>query len=280
MIKDLKVRQFSVLWFVELWERYAFYSFQALFMLFITASHISESQGYLVFGIFASLIYITPTIGGYLSDKYIGVKNALVIGAVFLLLGYIILASSTSLSHVSWALSLIIVGNGLFKPAPTSLISRIFDDNPSQSHSAFTLYYMGVNIGSFLAIAFTPIIAKYTNYSYAFIVCVIGMFLAISNYLWRAKLLSNISSDLPPMTMKIKLFISLACLAQLFICYGLFQVTDISLYLIISLCILTFVYMLVDAKNTNDVKETILQIIGVILVIEAVIYFIVYSQMF
>lgn len=95
MIKDLKVRQFSVLWFIELWERYAFYSFQALFMLFITANHISESQGYLIFGIFASLIYITPTIGGYLSDKVIGIKNALIIGALFLLFGYLILALSS-----------------------------------------------------------------------------------------------------------------------------------------------------------------------------------------
>ena len=89
---------------------------------------------------------------------------------------------SSNLNNVSWALSLIIVGNGLFTPAPTSLISRIFNDNPAQSHSAFTLYYMGVNIGSFLAIVFTPIIAKYTNYSYAFIICVIGMILALSNY--------------------------------------------------------------------------------------------------
>ncbi|MED7819145.1 MULTISPECIES: peptide MFS transporter [unclassified Francisella] len=280
MIKDIKVRQFSVLWFIELWERYAFYSFQALFMLFITASHISESQGYLIFGIFASLIYITPTIGGYLSDKYIGVKNALVIGAIFLLLGYIVLAVSTDLSHVNWALSLIIVGNGLFKPTPTSLISKIFNDNPSQSHSAFTVYYMGVNIGGFLAIAFTPIIAKYTSYSYAFIICVIGMFLAISNYFWRAKLLKGVGSDTPSMTTKVKMLISLICLAQLLICYGLFQVTDISLYLIIILCILTFIYMLNDARNACDRKETILQVIGVILVIEAVIYFIVYSQMF
>ena len=84
---------------------------------------------------------------------------------------------------------MIIVGNGLFKPAPTSLISRIFNDNPAQSHSAFTLYYMRVNIGSFPAIAFTPIIAKYTNYSYAVITFVIGMILALSNYVWRARFL-------------------------------------------------------------------------------------------
>ncbi|AIT09636.1 alkaline phosphatase [Candidatus Francisella endociliophora] len=280
MIKDLKVRQFSVLWFVELWERYAFYSFQALFMLFITASHISESQGYLIFGIFASLIYITPTIGGYLSDKYIGIKKALLIGAIFLLFGYIILAIATDLRHVSWALSLIIVGNGLFKPAPTALISKIFNDNPSQSHSAFTLYYMGVNIGSFLAIAFTPIIAQYTSYSYAFIVCAIGMILAITNYVWRASLLKDIACDVPPMSARSKFWIALACLAQLLVCYALFQVTDISLYLIISVCILTFIYMINDAKKASDLKEKVLQVIGVILVVEAIIYFIVYSQMF
>ncbi|KFJ42557.1 MFS transporter [Francisella philomiragia] len=280
MIKDIKVRQFSVLWFIELWERYAFYSFQALFMLFITASHISESQGYLIFGIFASLIYITPTIGGYISDKVIGIKNALVTGATLLLLGYVVLAMSNDLKHISWALSLIIVGNGLFKPAPTALISKIFNDNPAQSHSAFTLYYMGVNIGSFLAIAFTPIIAKYTSYSYAFIICVIGMILALSNYAWRARLLKDIEPENKKITNKTKALVSLVCLLQIAICYALFQMTDISLYLIIVVCLLTFLYMLNDAKNTSSKKEKILQIIGVILVIEAVIYFIIYNQMF
>ncbi|MGX9894142.1 hypothetical protein [Francisella orientalis] len=70
-------------------------------MLFITTSHISESQGYLIFGIFASLIYIMPTIGGYISDKVIGIKNALVIGAILLLLGYVVLAMSNDLKHIS-----------------------------------------------------------------------------------------------------------------------------------------------------------------------------------
>lgn len=139
---------------------------------------------------------------------------------------------------------------------------------------------MGVNIGSFLAIAFTPIIAKYANYSYAFIICVIGMILALSNYAWRARILRDLESDAIPINIKTKGLIFVICLAQVLICYGLFQITDISLYLIIAVCLLTFVYMLNDAKNTANLKEKILQIVGVVLVVEAIIYFIVYSQMF
>ncbi|WP_231138692.1 POT-type proton-dependent oligopeptide transporter [Francisella orientalis] len=142
-------------------------------------------------------------------------------------------------------------------------MSKIFNDNPAQSHSAFT-----------------PIIAKYTSYSYAFIICVIGMILALSNYAWRARLLKDIEPENKKITNKTKALVSLQCLLQIAICYALFQMTDISLYLIIVVCLLTFLYMLNDAENTSSKKEKILQIIGVILVIEAVIYFIIYNQMF
>lgn len=265
-----------------MWERYAFYSFQALFLLFITAEHISEDQAYLIFGIFAALLYLTPTIGGYIADKFIGIKRALLIGGVLLFIGYAILASSHSLAQISWALSFIIVGNGLFKPAPTALISKIFSNDASSSHSAFTLYYMGVNIGSFLGIAITPIIAQHTGYSNAFWVSVIGMIVALLNYTIRASLLKDINGahDTKPLTKNAALLIGAVCIIQIVICYLLFQVTDVSFYLIIALCIIMFIYMLIDSMKLENKKERFMQVIGILLVIEAIVYFVIYNQMF
>ncbi|WP_119342791.1 peptide MFS transporter [Facilibium subflavum] len=282
MSTSIKKRQFGVIWFVELWERYAFYSFQSLFLLFITAEHLNESQGYLIFGVFAALLYMTPTLGGYIADKALGIKRALTTGAILLLIGYILLALSNSLSSISWALSFIIVGNGLFKPTPTALISKIFNKSASNSHSAFTIYYMGVNIGSFLGIAITPIIAKHTGYSSAFWVATLGMIIALLNYRLRISLLKSINGeyDKKPLKPRVVLGVGAAILCQIVLSYLLFQIDDISFYLIIIFCIIMFMYMLRDALKLNNVHQKIMQIIGILLVIEAIVYFIVYNQMF
>ena len=282
MDKSIKKRQFAVVWFVEVWERYAFYGFQSLFLLFITSERISESEAYLIFGIFAALLYLTPTIGGYIADKYIGIKRALITGGILLFIGYALLALSDSLNTVFWALSFIITGNGLFKPTPTALISKIFNKNDASTHSAFTLYYMGVNIGSFLGIAIVPIIAKYTNYANAFWISVLGMIVALLNYTLRAKLLNNINGECDGKAISLKkaTAVGLAVIIQILICYQLFQISDISFYLIIGFCLVMFVYMFKDALRLQNRKQRFTQIVGIILVFEAVVYFIVYNQMF
>lgn len=280
--KNLSKRQFGVIWFMELWERYAFYGFQSLFLLFITAEHLDESKAYLIFGIFAALLYLTPTIGGYIADKYIGIKRALVVGGIMLFIGYGILALTHNLNNVMWALSFIIVGNGFFKPAPTALISKIFSNNAASSNSAFTLYYMGVNIGSFLGIAITPIIAEHTGYSAAFGISVLGMIVSLLNYALRYQLLKYVNGerDGEHINLKIITMIILGSLIQILICYCLFQITDVSFYLIMALCIVMFIYMLQDAMKVTDSKVRFMQIIGVLLIIEAVVYFVIYNQMF
>jgi len=279
---NIKKRQFGVIWFVELWERYAFYGFQSLFVLFMASEHISEEKTYMIFGIFAALLYLTPTIGGFIADKYIGIKRSLVTGGVILFIGYAILSLSTSLNMILWSLSFIIVGNGLFKPAPTALISRVFGNNANSSHSAFTLYYMGVNIGSFLGIAITPIVAKYTAFTIAFSISVVGMIAALANYWIRYDLLRDVKGEMDSQPLDFKLcgVIIIVSLVQLIICYTLFHAQDISFYLILGLCVLLFVYMLLDAINMKDPQQRIMQIIGIILVAEAIAYFVIYNQMF
>ena len=149
---------------------------------------------------------------------------------------------------ISWALSFIIMGNGLFKPAPTALISKIFTKSPAKSHAAFTIYYMGVNIGSFLGIVITPIIAKYSGYSSAFWISVLGIIVALLNYKIRSGLLKEVnnSCDLKPINLKTISAIILFAIIQLFICFALFQMADISFYLILALCVITFAYMFKD----------------------------------
>jgi proton-dependent oligopeptide transporter, POT family len=282
MISGIKKRQFGLIFFVELWERWAFYGFQSLFILFITYKHLDETQAYLMFGVFAALLYLTPTIGGYIADKYLGIKRALIIGGLLMLAGYIFLSFAQSMNQTVLALSFIIVGNGLFKPTPSALVSKIFNDNPTVSHSAFTLYYMAINIGSFFGIAITPMVAMYTSFSLSFLISVIGMVIALTNFAWRYSILKDVNGekDLIPITFKVVFWTLFISAIQIALCYLLFKITDISFYLIIALCIIAVFYMLFDALKVKNYKEKVMQIIGIFLVIEAVIYFIVYNQMF
>ena len=281
LLDELKDRRFLVIWFIEIWERYAFYGFQSLFLIFITSEGIDEERGYLIFGIFNSLLYLTPTIGGFMVDRYIGAKKSLLIGAIILMIGYGSLSLFNNMNTIMWSLSCIIVGNGLFKPSPSALISKMFTKKKNLN-SAFTIFYMSINIGSFVGIIVSPIIANKMGFSLAFGSSVLGIFLALCNYKIRFSCLKeiNTSMDGKKLNYYLKYKISLIIIAQLILFFLLFQIPDISFYLIIFTCIGIFLYMLIDSLNMKSRIGRISQILGILLIAEAILYFTVYNQMF
>jgi len=279
---SLKRKQFGVICFVEMWERYAFYGFQTLFMLFLTSQHMSESQGYLIFGIFSGLLWILPTFGGALADKVIGVKRALIVGGLLLATGYLLLAFSDSMQTFMLALAFIVTGNGIFKPAPSALVSLIFNKDATQSKSAFTLYYMAVNVGSTVGGIVGPYIALYSSYKAAFFVAFVGMLLSLGNLFLRLKLLKEVNGlkDNAPLSIKIAIITVAFSVVSIVVCYILLNLEDITPYVIVVVWVLALSYLFMLAFKTEDIKSRIKQIIGIILFIEAVAFFVVYNQMF
>ncbi|WP_299177405.1 peptide MFS transporter [uncultured Chryseobacterium sp.] len=150
-----------VLFGTEMWERFNFYGMRALLTLFMVNSLlIKEADAAIIYGGFLALCYLTPLLGGFISDKYIGNRNAILIGGTLMAIGQFLLFISASTFSgsigtaklIMWlALFIIIFGNGFFKPNISSMVGSLYPkQEKSKLDSAFTIFYMGINIGAFL----------------------------------------------------------------------------------------------------------------------------------
>ncbi len=150
-----------VLFGTEMWERFNFYGMRALLTLFMVNSLlIKEADAAIIYGGFLALCYLTPLLGGFISDKYIGNRNAILVGGSLMATGQFLLfisastfsANLGSAKLIMWlALFVIIFGNGFFKPNISSMVGSLYPkQEKSKLDSAFTIFYMGINIGAFL----------------------------------------------------------------------------------------------------------------------------------
>ena len=150
-----------VLFGTEMWERFNFYGMRALLTLFMVNSLlIKEADAAIIYGGFLALCYLTPLLGGFIADKYIGNRNAILVGGTLMAIGQLLLffsASTFSTDLISakglmwFALFVIIFGNGFFKPNISSMVGSLYPkQEKSKLDSAFTIFYMGINIGAFL----------------------------------------------------------------------------------------------------------------------------------
>jgi len=150
----------AVLFTTEMWERFNFYGMRAILSLFlINALAFKDSDSSLIYGGFLGLCYLTPMLGGFMSDKFLGNRNCITIGGLTMALGQFMLFMSASqyktdlhfaqtLMYI--ALGVIILGNGFFKPNISSMVGSLYPKADTRLDSAFTIFYMGINVGAFL----------------------------------------------------------------------------------------------------------------------------------
>ena len=188
-----------VLFFTEMWERFSYYGMRVLLVLFLTSSITGFNPGWAwdrkaalaLYGTYASLVYITPILGGWLADNKIGYKMAVVYGAVIMTLGHLFMAFETE-TFLYLGLLCLILGNGLFKPNMTSIISHMYKNHPEKKDGAFTLFYMGVNAGAFLGILLCGTIGEKYSWSYGFGLAGIFMFLGMLQFYFAQPLFGHI----------------------------------------------------------------------------------------
>ncbi|OPB97816.1 peptide MFS transporter [Elizabethkingia occulta] len=158
-----------VLFGTEMWERFNFYGMRALLTLFmINSLGIIESDTSIIYGGFLALCYLTPMLGGFIADRYLGNRNCIILGGSLMAIGQFVLFSSASLFGSSletakallWvALGIIIFGNGFFKPNISSMVGSLYPkQEKSKLDSAFTIFYMGINLGAFLGQLICPLL--------------------------------------------------------------------------------------------------------------------------
>ena len=166
-----------ILFFTEMWERFSYYGMRALFVLFLTSSILDDGTGgwgwprehaLALYGTYTSLVYLTPIIGGWIADRFIGYRWAVVVGAVIMTLGHASMAIEVHPFFLYLGLFLLVAGNGFFKPNMTSIISHMYKEHEDKKDGAFTIYYMGVNAGAFLGIMLCGYIGEKVGWSYGF----------------------------------------------------------------------------------------------------------------
>ncbi|RTQ51461.1 MFS transporter [Hymenobacter gummosus] len=162
-----------LLFFTEMWERFSYYGMRGLLVLYLTKTAvqgglgISEASATLIYGYFTGFVYFTPIIGGYLADKYIGQRRAILIGGVTMAIAQLFLFMQPALSTVPavfgmpWptavGLLLLILGNGFFKPNISTIVGKLYQQGDPLRDAAFTIFYMGINVGAF----FAPLVCGY-----------------------------------------------------------------------------------------------------------------------
>jgi len=199
-----QTRSFSTVFLIEMWERFGFYGMQVLMVTYMMKKlGFVDTKANLVWGAAAALIYVTPAIGGWIGDKLIGTRRTMRLGAIVLTLGYVMLwMPSNSATFLYIALGVIIVGNGFFKPNAGNLVRKIYEGDETKIDSAFTIYYMAVNLGSLFSMWLTPKIRDYVGEHYgddwgwhtAFGACAIGLVLGLINYGLMSRALAHIGS--------------------------------------------------------------------------------------
>lgn len=273
-------RAFRMIFMMELWERFGFYTVQGVLTLyFIRFLGFSDLDSYYTFGAFSALVYGFVVIGGYLGDKIFGTKRTILLGLIVLIAGYFSLAI-TDREHVFLALGLICIGNGLFKANPSSLLAKCYEPNDPRLHGGFTLYYMSINIGSIFSLFLGPAVAGRYGYSPAYMLSAIGLVLGLVNYLYRRQHVAHVYIPADER--------NIAWWQWLLFWAGIAVVTQGSAYLLQHVSVAknllwvialtaTFSYFYLMTKESMVSRMKML--VAFVLIVEAIIFFTLYQQM-
>lgn len=171
------------LFLTEMWERFGFYVVQGMLVLYMTHYFgLSDDKSYTISGMFISLAYISPIVGGFIADRLLGFKGAIGWGGVFLTLGYAMLALSYTANTFYLSLATIIIGNGLFKPNISSLLGTLYSPTDPGRDSGFTIFYIGINFGILLAGIGSGILRAYFGWHLTFASASLGFIISLLTF--------------------------------------------------------------------------------------------------
>jgi POT family proton-dependent oligopeptide transporter len=144
-----------LLFMTEAWERFSYYGMRAILVLYLTKSLVegglgmNEGFALSLYGFFTGAVYLTPLVGGWLTDRYLGQRLAITIGGFTMALGNIVLFAHHGQMAVYIGLIILTIGNGFFKPNISTIVGELYDKEDTRRDAAFTIFYMGINLGHF-----------------------------------------------------------------------------------------------------------------------------------
>jgi POT family proton-dependent oligopeptide transporter len=176
-----------LLFTVEMWERFSYYGMRALLVLYlVNALKWDPADASKLYGWYTGLVYLTPVIGGWLADRFIGTRRSLVIGGSIIAMGHFSMAFP-SMSMFYLGLVLIIIGTGFFKSNVSTMVGQLYRQGDPRRDAGFTIFYMGINLGAALAPFVCGTLAQspgWGNWHYGFAAAGVGMVLGLITFLW------------------------------------------------------------------------------------------------
>lgn len=189
-------KQLYLLFFAEMWERFSFYGMKALLIAYMTSQlHYDDPKAYAILGSYAALVYTMPMFGGFMADRFIGYRRAVIFGGILMTIGHLVLALPNDWSFF-YGMAFIICGNGFFKPNISSLVGTLYTENDPRRDSGFSIFYMGINIGAALGGALCAYVGTEINWHYGFGLAGIFMFIGLIVFIIGKKSLGK--KGLPP----------------------------------------------------------------------------------
>jgi proton-dependent oligopeptide transporter, POT family len=276
-----KTLGFVTVFLIEMWERFGYYGMTAVVVLFMVQRlSYRDDRANLTFGAFTALAYAIPAAGGYIGDKLLGSRRTLVVGALVLACGYALLAVPDRPALLFPALALVAVGGGVFKANPANLVSRLYEGDSAKIDSAFTMYYMAVNVGATASQIATPLIAIAVGWHVAFAVCAAGLVLGLLNYFFMRRFLAHVGSqpDFEPLDTR-RLVLVLVGIGIGTVCVAfIIQNRDVARAIVaLAFVVLVVIFGLMMKRGSDRERKGLWAVI--ILTAEAMLFFIFYQQM-
>ena len=176
----------------EMWERFGYYLMIGIFTLYLkdveSGFAMTEKESSDLYGTFIALVFLTPFIGGLVADRYLGYKKSIVLGGLMMGAGYFMMGIH-SLTMLYIAMTLVIVGNGFFKPNISTLLGNFYDEErfKDKKDEGYNIFYMGINVGAFICNFFGAALQILLGWQYAFMAAGLGMFIGVIVFLLGTK---------------------------------------------------------------------------------------------
>ncbi|PAL25240.1 peptide MFS transporter [Sphingopyxis sp. GW247-27LB] len=224
-----------MLFFAEMWERFSYYGMRAQLILYLTQHWLfSDGKSNLIYGAYTSLVYITPVLGGYLADRYLGQRKAVLFGGVLLAFGHLFMAfegvggQDDPTINIFWlALALIIVGSGFLKANISVMVGQLYRLTDMRRDAAYTIFYMGINSGAAIGTILVGYLGQKIGWAYGFGLAGIGMIAGLIVFVLGKKVLLGAGEAPAPLSRQKEWTLYGTGLAAVLVMWGLIQYQDV-----------------------------------------------------
>ncbi len=191
------------LFLTEMWERFSYYGLRALLILFMTAPisrnglGIATADAGAIYGLYTGMVYLFALPGGWIADRILGARRAVLFGGIIIALGHFSLAVP-SVKTFFPGLVLIVIGTGLLKPNVSTMVGQLYPEHDSRRDAGFSIFYVGINLGAFIAPLICSYVGEKINWHYGFGLAGIGMTVGVIQYVWSLRTIGDAGAPPSP----------------------------------------------------------------------------------